>query len=67
MKKEIDDLVEYFERNMEELQQELQLNPDDEFIKGKIAGIKYALIVCRMYNRPEDGHQIDVIIDTPME
>ncbi|WP_282937674.1 hypothetical protein [Paenibacillus sp. RC67] len=66
MEKEINVLIEYFERNLEELQQELQLNPDNEFLKGKIAGTKNALIICRMYNRPEDDHQIDIIIDTPM-
>ncbi|NEN84710.1 hypothetical protein [Paenibacillus elgii] len=66
MEKEINVLIEYFERATAELQQELQLKPDDEFLKGKIAGIKNALIICRMYNRPEDGHQIDVVIDTPM-
>jgi hypothetical protein len=63
LEKEIDGLIEYFERNIVELQQELQLEPNDEFLKGKIAGIKHALIICRMYNRPENGNQIDVIID----
>ncbi|MFC4808796.1 hypothetical protein [Paenibacillus sp. GCM10023250] len=63
MKKEIDDLIEYFERNLAELLRDLQLEPNDEFLKGKIAGIKQALITCRMYNRPENGNQIDVIID----
>lgn len=66
MEKEIDGLIEYFERNIVELQQELQLKPNDEFLKGKIAGIKIALIICRMYNRPENENQIDVIIDTPV-
>ncbi|MDD9271460.1 hypothetical protein ACFPES_30940 [Paenibacillus sp. GCM10023248] len=66
MKKEIDGLIECFEREMVELQQKLRLKPDDEYLKGKISGIKTALTVCRMYNRPEDGHPIDVIIDTPM-
>lgn len=65
MEKEINGLIEHFERNIAELQQELQLKPDNEFLKGKIAGIKNALIICRMYNRPEDGSQIDIIIDTP--
>lgn len=63
MEKEIDGLIEYFERNIVELQQELQLEPNDVFLKGKIAGIKHALIICRIYNRPENGNQIDVIID----
>lgn len=66
LEKEIDGLIEYFERNMVELQQELQLKPDDEFLKGKIAGIKHALIICRMYNKPENGNQIDIKIDTPV-
>lgn len=63
MEKEIDRLIEYFEQNLAELQKKLQLEPNDEFLKGKIAGIKHTLIICRMYKRPENGNQIDVIID----
>ncbi|AHV95602.1 hypothetical protein [Paenibacillus sabinae] len=63
MEKDIEGLIEYFERNLAELLREHQLDPNDEFLKGKIAGIKQALITCRMYNRPENGNPIDVIID----
>ncbi|MNO15646.1 hypothetical protein D3C76_53150 [compost metagenome] len=63
MEKDIDGLIEYFERNLAELLRELQVEPNDEFLRGKIAGIQQALITCRMYNRPEDVNQIDVIID----
>ncbi len=35
MEKDIEGLIEYFERNLAELLRELQLEPNDEFLKGK--------------------------------
>lgn len=67
MEKELDTLVDYFERLVTELKSELELQADNNYLTGKMEGIKQALIITRMYNIEEKGrHQIDVIIDTPI-
>jgi hypothetical protein len=67
LERDLDWLVEYFERYLAALQTELASDPDNEFLKGKINGMKHALVRARMYNIDEKGrHQIDVIIDTPI-
>jgi hypothetical protein len=67
LERDLDWLVEYFEPYISELESELALDPDDEFLKGKIKGMEHALVRSRVYNIDGSGrHQIDVIIDTPI-
>jgi len=67
MEKEIDSLIEYFEKYKLEVEVEIQLEPENQFLKGKVKGIQHALTICRMYNRPEEGRNlIDVEIDVPV-
>lgn len=67
MEKEIDSLIDYFERYKIEVEAEMQLEPEDQFLKGKAKGIQHALTICRMYNMPEEEYNlIDVEIDVPV-
>jgi hypothetical protein len=67
MEKELDLLLEHFKTYKSDLEKELELNPDDEFLKGKIKGIQHGIVLISMYNNDEKGrHQIDVIIDAPI-
>jgi len=63
MEKELDFLIEYLERSVTEFEAELESDPDNEFIKGKIKGLNHALRIVRMYNKPELGNHISVFID----
>lgn len=42
-------LIGYFENYLIELALELQNDPDDLFIQGKIKGVQHALQMARMY------------------
>lgn len=64
MKKELDVLMDHFRQKKNELEADLKTDPTNEFIKGKLEGIKYASVIISIYNYPEDlGHPIDVEID----
>ena len=63
---EIDSLISYFERYMEELEVELQGDLQNEFLKGKIKGIKHVLVIIRMmrqHGRRSPGEGVNIIID----
>ncbi|WP_339186017.1 hypothetical protein NST37_24780 [Brevibacillus sp. FSL K6-6036] len=62
---EIDSLISYFERYSEELKVELQGDLQNEFLKGKIKGIKHALVIIRMmrHGRSYQGKGVNIIID----
>ncbi len=62
---ETNDLINYLERHMAELEIELKNDPSDDVLKGKIKGIKNAVITARMLRRSSGsrGEGIDVIID----
>ncbi|MUG68394.1 hypothetical protein GNP94_20690 [Paenibacillus campinasensis] len=62
---EIDSLISYFERYLEELEAELQGDLQNEFLKGKIKGIKHALVIIRMmrHGRSYQGEGVNIIID----
>ncbi|GKS09831.1 hypothetical protein YDYSY3_08310 [Paenibacillus chitinolyticus] len=67
MEKEIDSLIDFFERYKLEIESEIQLEPENQFLKGKEKGIQHALTICRMYNMPEEGRNyIDIEIDVPV-
>lgn len=57
-------LIEHLESYLLELGLELQRDPDDLFLQGKIKGIQHALKYIRMhaYAR-KGGHYIDIEID----
>ncbi|AOZ94845.1 hypothetical protein [Paenibacillus crassostreae] len=64
MQKELDYLMNYFSQCIADLEVEIEADPTNEFLKGKLQGIKYARVITSMYNLPEDfGHPIDVEID----
>lgn len=63
MEKELDFLIDYFTQYISELQKGLELEPDNDFIKGQINGVNQALRIVRMYNKPDPEHYVDVIID----
>lgn len=57
-------LIEYLESYLLELDLELQRNPDDLFIQGKIKGIQHALKYIRMHEYTRIAvHYIDIEID----
>jgi len=57
-------LIEYLESYLLELGLELQRDPDDLFLQGKIKGIQHALKYIRMHEHArKGGHYIDVEID----
>ncbi|CAM4038205.1 hypothetical protein COLU111180_20440 [Cohnella lubricantis] len=62
---EIDSIISYFERYLEELETQLQGDLHNEFLKGKIKGIKYALVIIRMmrHGRRYQGEGVNIIID----
>lgn len=62
---EIDSLISYFERYSEKLEAELQGNLQNEFLNGKIKGIKHALVIIRMmrHGRRYQGEGVNIIID----
>jgi hypothetical protein len=67
MEKELDGLIERLEGYLSGLEKELELNSNDEFLKGKVDGVRQALVMIRIYNIDETGRQrVDVIIDTPI-
>jgi len=62
---ETNDLISHLERHMAELEIELKNDPSDDVLKGKIKGIKDAVVTARMLRRSStsQGEGIDVIID----
>ncbi|MCK8489244.1 hypothetical protein M0651_18895 [Paenibacillus sp. MBLB2552] len=62
---EIDSIISCFERYLEELKAELQGDLQNEFLKGKIKGIKHALVIARMmrHGRGYQGEGVNIIID----
>ncbi len=62
---EIDSIISYFERYLEELEAELQLDLQNELLQGKIKGIKHALVIVRMmrHGRRYQGEGVSIIID----
>ncbi|MEK5478145.1 hypothetical protein NYE70_14660 [Paenibacillus sp. FSL R5-0407] len=62
---DIDFIVSYFERYLEELEIELKGDLQNEFLKGKIKGIQHALVIARMmrHGRGYQGEGINIIID----
>ncbi|WP_405081698.1 hypothetical protein ACI48J_03560 [Paenibacillus chitinolyticus] len=63
MEKELNFLIDYLERSVTEFEAELESDPENEFVQGKIKGLNHALRIVRMYNKPELGNHISVIID----
>ncbi|MGK9250726.1 hypothetical protein [Paenibacillus humicus] len=59
------DLISYLERYIAELEIELKNDPSNDFLKGKIKGIKHAVVMARMIRQGSrsQGEGIDVIID----
>lgn len=59
------DFINYLENNIEELEMELKKNGRNEFIKGKVQGIKLALRIIRMQRIANTSNRqgIDIIID----
>ncbi|ASS68156.1 MULTISPECIES: hypothetical protein [Paenibacillus] len=62
---EIDSIISYFERYLEELEAELQEDLQNQFLKGKIKGVKHALVIVRMMRqgRRYQGEGVNIIID----
>lgn len=60
-----EDLISYYERYLAELETELKDESQNEFLKGKIKGIKHALVIARMIRQGNrhKGDGISIIID----
>ncbi|WP_055107613.1 hypothetical protein [Paenibacillus ihumii] len=57
-------LIDYLGSYLSELELELQNNPDDLFLQGKIKGIQLSLKYIRMHEYKRNaGHYIDIEID----
>lgn len=66
LEKEIDFLIEYFEKYKQEIEEELKNDHNNIFLQGKVKGLQHALIMTRMYNKSDMRHDIDIEIDTPL-
>ncbi|GFN33858.1 hypothetical protein [Paenibacillus xylaniclasticus] len=63
-KQSIDYLIEYLESYLMELGHELQSDPENLFLQGKVHGIQHALRYVRMHGYAgKNSHQIDIEID----
>lgn len=64
-KESIEYLIEYLEKYLAELSLELEGEPADLFLQGKIKGVQHALKFVRIHACAEknDGQFVDVIID----
>ncbi|MUG74032.1 hypothetical protein [Paenibacillus validus] len=62
---ETDYLISYFEKYMAELETKLKEEPENDFLKGKIKGIKHAVVIAKMIKKGNEyqGEGISVIID----
>lgn len=62
---ETESIITYYERYLGELEAELEVESQNEFLKGKIKGIKHALIIARMirHGNRYHGEGVSVIID----
>jgi hypothetical protein len=53
VEKELDYLIENFERYKSEVEGELKTIPNNQFLQGKVKGLEYALTMTKIYNTPD--------------